>query len=136
MSPSVAISQSTTAWIRSSLADQAVVEPVVAVHDPEHRRVAGLDGRHAARQLPVQLVGVGVLARLGALQLLAPPAHLSLEEPLRPAELAQPDRVGVDRVQRGQHVDQPPGHRRGPLGTERVQLGGPAVGDPSTRSIT
>ena len=67
--------------------------------------------RHLLGEQPVQLVGVGVLAGLRALELLAPAAYLPLQEALRPAELAEPDGRRVDGVQRGQHLDQPVGDR-------------------------
>ena len=72
-----------------------VVEPVVAVHDRPARRVG-----QRRRQPVAQLVDAGQLAAARALQLLAPAAHLPLEEALRPAEVGQPDRRRVDRVQR------------------------------------
>src|SRR6478672_9979183 len=57
--------------------DEEVVEAVVAVDD---RRVA-LCG-NGARQSRVQLVDAGQLAAAGGVELLLPPAHLALEEPL------------------------------------------------------
>jgi len=52
------------------------------------------------------LVDGGQLGRLRPFPLLAPPAHLSLEESLGVTEVAQPDGLVVDRVDAGEHVDQ------------------------------
>ncbi len=100
-------------------ADQAVVEPIVTVDDPEHRRVllpgAARSAAGAARRRP------------GARGSSSPRAACPSGEPAargtpgagrtRRARLLR-----VDRVQRGEHVDQPPGDGRGAVGAERLEL--------------
>ena len=76
----------------------------------------------------MQLVDPGDLAAARGVELLLPPAHLPLEEALGPAEVAQPDRLRVDRVQRDEGVDHPLADRAGPLRPERLELGREAVG--------
>ena len=116
------------------VAGEQVVEAVVAVHDPDHRRVVG---GHPRGEPPVQLLGVRVLAGLGPLELLAPAAYLALEEAGRPPELAEPDLRRVHRVQCGEHVDHPAGDgaRCAP---DRAARAGCALryAVPRTRSIT
>ena len=64
-------------------------------------------------------------------------AHLPLEEAVRAAEVGQPDRGGVDGVQRDERVDHALADGAGPLGAERLQLrGSRRYGVPSTRSMT
>jgi hypothetical protein len=101
--------------------EDRVVEAVVAVHDgvPLRRRdVGGEVGREGVERL--------VALDAGRVPLLHPAAHLPLEVALGPAELAQPDRDGVDVVQRGEHVDEPLADRpalRGLVGVARRQVG-------------
>ncbi len=89
--------------------EQAVVDAVVAVHD----RVP-LGGRHRVRAArrragsarPASPASAPRHAGAGLLPLGDPAPHLAREEALGPAEVAEPDRLRVDGVQRDQHVDQ------------------------------
>ena len=63
-----------------------------------------------------ELVDLGQLPGLGALPLLAPAPDLPFEEPVGPAELAEADRVVVDRVDLGEDVDEHLGGAPGVIG--------------------
>ena len=87
----------------------AVVQPVVAVHDAG----GGLFG-DAGRQMVVDRTDVGTLGAGCGLDLPQPAPELPSHVALPPAQIAQPDRVDVDAVQAGQHVgegaaEHPPG---------------------------
>ena len=62
-------------------------------------------GMRAARSVVHAVDGRNV-ARLGGFELRVPPLELAGDELVAPREVAEPDRVDVDRVQRHQRVDQ------------------------------
>ncbi len=71
------------------------------MHDRRRRRL-----RERGAQAARQLVDGRQLAGLRALPLLAPPAHLAFDVAVGVAEVAEPDRLVVDRVDRDEHVDE------------------------------
>ena len=98
-------SQSRTAEIVASAAEHAVVEPVVAVDDRGRALLGDL-----ARERVVGLVHRGQVESagylgVGPLELAVPALQLALDVRLLLAEVAEPDRVDVDGVDRGEHVD-------------------------------
>ena len=103
-SPSVLISQSSTATIRARLrrVQDRVVEPVVAVDD----RVLALR-RQVAQEVLAQRVERRQLGDLRRLPLLRPAAQLALHEAGGPSELRQAHGCRVDGVEGGERVDEP-----------------------------
>ena len=118
-SPSVAISQSSTATIVARIVgrEHRVVEAVVAVHDRRRRRL-----RQPGAQPAGELVDRRELARLRPLPLLAPAPHLAFEVAVGMAEVGEPDRVVVDGVDLHEHVDQRFGAAPGVVGGESGHL--------------
>ena len=92
------------AYPRVDRVDDGIVEPIVAVDD-RPRQVCG-QRLHASAQPREQLIDRRQLARLAQLPLLCPARHLPREEPLRPAEIAEPHLAGIDGVEVSEHVDQ------------------------------
>ncbi len=84
--------------------------------------------RHeAAAERRVQLVDAGQLAVAGGVQLLAPAAQLPVQEALGTAEVRQPHRRRIHRVQFDERVHQGQHRVPGALRAERGQLVGGAV---------
>ena len=111
--------------------EHRVVEAVVAVHDRRRRR-----RRERGAQPARELVDAGQLARLRPFPLLAPAPHLAFDVAVGMAEVAEPDRVVVDRVDRDEHVDELFGAPAGVVGRERRESAGVRRIAPSTFSIT
>ena len=103
-SPSVAISQSRTARDPVVGADQHVVEPVVAVHDAPAGRAESAAPTAPSRACSSSAAGRSRLR--DASSCFPQRLHLPVQEALGPAEVAEADRGGVDRVQLDQGVDQ------------------------------
>ena len=93
-------SQSTTAAISPAGREDHVVEPVVAVDD-RRRPLLGDPGRETL----VDLVDGRQLAGLGLLPLTLPAPELPLDVGLLASQVAEPDLVGIDLVDRDQRVD-------------------------------
>jgi hypothetical protein len=104
------------------VAEEDVVEAVVAV---DHRG----RGRHGQRasQGGVQLVDARKVTAAGRVQLLAEAPQLPVQEPVGPAEVPEPDRRRIHRVQVDERVDQAQHGGPGALGPERQELVGRAV---------
>ncbi|TWH69118.1 hypothetical protein JD77_04120 [Micromonospora olivasterospora] len=97
---------------------QEVVEPEVAVHDPSRVRPLG----HGGGERVAQLVDARQRAAAGLVELRGPAADLPAEEAVGAAEVGQPDRRGVDRVQGGERVHHGQGQLAALPGGQRVGL--------------
>lgn len=84
--------------------------------------------RDGAGELVAQVLDAGQVAAAGGVELGAPPLDLAGEEPFRAAEVLQADGGGVDRVQVGEHVDEPFGQCGGHGGGDPRALGAFAQG--------
>jgi hypothetical protein len=76
----------------------------------------------APSEPPVELIGLRQVSRAGCIELLLPPRDLTGEEPLRPAEIGETDRIRNDHVQVCERVDHACRDRPRPVCAERLQL--------------
>ena len=119
------------AYARIDGVDDAVVEPVIAVHD--RPRGTGRDRRHALVEPGRQRLDLGQVAGFRQLPLLAPTTHLPRQETLGLAEVTETHCCRVHRVQFGERVHELGGQHAGILGAQ--SLGGRVARQDAARHV-